>query len=171
MNKYQQKPIIMLSNREERQLHAITRRGKHKVREIKRAHVLLKSAAGLKDADIAEDVGTTIRTVERIRARYAEGGVDRALHDAARSGQPPKLDEKAEAHLVAIACSNPPEGSDHWTLELLQERMIADGQVETLSTVALWHRLRERGIKPWREKNGVHSDPHTGIHQKNGGRS
>ena len=158
MNKYQQKHIITLSNREEQQLHNITRKGKHNVREIKRAHVLLKSAAGMKDADIAEDVGTTIRTVERIRSRYDGGGVNRALYDAPRSGQPSKLAGKAEAHLVAIACSDPPKGSDHWTLELLQERMIKDRKVETISTVTLWKRLKNRGIKPWREKNVVYTE-------------
>jgi hypothetical protein len=84
--------------------------------------------------------------------------MDRALYDAARPGQAPKLDTKAEAHLVAIACTDPPEGSDHWTLELLQERMISDGKVDSISTVAIWKHLSKRGIKPWREKNVVHSE-------------
>ena len=131
----------------------------------------MKSAAGMKDVDIAQDVGTTARTVERIRARYAEGGIGRALCDAPRSGQPTKLDEQAEAHLVALACSDPPEGSDHWTLELLQKKMIEDKKVKEISTVTLWKRLTSRGIKPWREKNLVHSESDAGIHQKNGGRS
>lgn len=155
MNKYQQKHIITLSNREELQLHDITRKGKHNVREIKRAHVLLKSFGGMKDKDIAENVGMTVRTIERIRARYTEGGINRALYDAPRPGQPRKLDDKAEAHLVATACSDPPKGSGHWTLELLQEKMIKDKKVKTISTVALWKHLTERGIKPWREKNVV----------------
>ena len=157
MNKYQQKHIITLSNREEQQLHNITQKGKHNVREIKRAHVLLKSFAGMKDEDIAYDVDTSARTVERIRARYVKGGIDRALYDAPRSGQPPKLNEKAEAHLVAIACSDPPKGRDRWTLELLRKQLIRDGKVKDISTVALWRRLKERGIKPWREKNVVYS--------------
>jgi hypothetical protein len=57
---------------------------------------------------------------------------------------------------VALACSDPPEGSDHWTLELLQQKMIEDGKLTKISTVALWKRLKDRGIKPGREKNVVH---------------
>jgi len=159
MNKYQQKHIITLSRQQKVQLQNITRKGTHNAREIKRAYVLLKSAGGMKDVNIAMDVGVSVRTVERIRARFAEGGIDRAIADAPRSGQPPALDDKAEAHLVAIACSDPPEGRDHWTLQLLQTKLIADKKVKTISTVAIWNYLQKRGIKPWREKNVVHSEP------------
>lgn len=157
MNKYQQKHIIALSSQEEQQLHTIIRKGNHKARAIKRAHVLLKSHQGLKDEEIANRVEVHRTTVERIRARYAQGGIDRALYDAPRSGQPSKLNVQAEAHLVAIACSDPPKGRDRWTLELLRKQMIRDGKVDNISTVALWERLNERGIKPWREKNVVYS--------------
>ena len=160
MNKFQQKHIITLSSQQRKHLQDITRKGKHNVREVKRARVLLESEKGKKDSDIAKDVSVTIRTVERIRARFAEGKIDRALYDAPRPGQPPKLNEKAEAHLVAIACSDPPKGRDHWTLELLQKQMMRDGKVKKISTVALWNRLNERHIKPWREKNVVHSEGH-----------
>lgn len=95
--------------------------------------------------------------MQRTRDHDRADGLTRALYDAARPGQPPKLDDNAEAHLVAIACSDPPQGSDHWTLELLRQRMIQDGKVTDISTVALWKRLKKRGIKPWREKNVVHS--------------
>lgn len=160
MNKYQQKHIITLSSRQKHHLQSITKKGKNNARVITRARVLLKSAKGWKDADIAEYAGITVRTIENIRARYAKDGIDRALYDAPRSGQPPKLDEKAEAHLVAVACSDPPRGQDHWTLELLKKQMIYDGKVDDISTVTLWERLKKRGIKPWREKNVVHSSPH-----------
>ena len=75
---------------------------------------VLQSASGIKDADIARTVGVATRA----------GGMDHALYDAPRTGQPPKISDTAEAHLVATACSSPPAGRDHWTLELLQKRMI-----------------------------------------------
>lgn len=153
MNKYQQKHIITLSSQQKKQLQNITRSGKHNTRVITRARVLLKSAGGLTDKNIGKQEGIHYTTVERIRTRFCDKGLDRAIYDAPRSGYPPKLNEKAEAHLVAIACSDPPEGRDHWTLELLQKRMIRDRKVKNISTVALWKRLKERGIKPWREKN------------------
>lgn len=157
MNKYQQKHIITLSNREGRHLQGITKKGKSNAQSITRARVLLQSAHGWKDTQIAEYAGISVRTIENIRARHAQSGINRALYDAPRPGQPPKLDEKAEAHLVALACSEAPKGQDHWTLELLQKRMIRDKKVTSISTVALWKRLKSRGIKPWRGKNVVRS--------------
>lgn len=155
MNKYQQKHIITLSRRQKRQLHDITRKGKHNARVIRRAKILLKSDAGWKDEKIAQVVEVNIRTVGRVRTRFADGGLDRALSDAPRPGQPPKLNDTTEAHLVALACSEPPEGAHHWTLKLLQERLITDKKVDTISTVAIWKHLNQRGVKPWREKNVV----------------
>lgn len=157
MKKRQPKHIITLSNQEKNQLKEITRKGKHSARVIKRAQVLLKSESGLTDDEIASQINVVLSTVERIRYRFSEGGIERALYDAPRSGQPEKLDAKAEAHLIAIACSDPPEGRDRWTLELLQKQIIKDKKVKTISTVAIWNHLRNRGIKPWLEKNVVHS--------------
>jgi len=157
MEKRRSKCIIILSNQERNQLEEVTRKGKHSAREIKRARVLLKSEKGLADKTIAEEMEIATSTVERIRYRFIEGGIERALYDAPRPGQPEKLDDKAEAHLIAIACSDPPEGNSRWTLELLKKRMIKDKKVKTISTVAIWQHLRSRGIKPWLEKNVVHS--------------
>jgi transposase len=155
MNKYQQKHTIMLSEPQKTQLHTITKKGDHNVRVIKRAFVLLKSAEGWKDANIARSVDVGLRTVENIRARFADGSLHRALFDAPRTGQPKKIDDATEAHLVAVACSAPPDGYDRWTLGLLQARVKKDRK-KTVSTVTIWHRLRDRDIKPWREKNVVY---------------
>lgn len=161
MNKYQQKHIVSLTEQERARLEVITRKGTKNVRVVKRARVLLKSSRGKTDADIAKEVETSERTVQNVRKRYAEkGGIDGALYDAPRTGQPKKLDEKADAYLIAIACSTAPEGRDHWTLELLQKRMISDGKTKGISLVSLWNRLKKHGIKPWLEKNVVHSESH-----------
>lgn len=157
MKKRQAKCIITLSTQEKNQLKEITRKGKHSARVIKRARVLLKSESGLADQEIADQIDSAISTVERIRYRFSKGGIERALYDAPRSGQPEKLDTKTEAHLIAIACSDPPQGRTHWTLELLQKQIVKDKKVKTISTVAIWKHLRNRGIKPWLEKNVVHS--------------
>ena len=160
MNKYQQKHIVKLSAQEKRQLQAIVGSGSHKAREIKRAQVLLKSGQGMKDADIAIHVSITIRSIERIRLRYSEGKLKKAVYDAPRSGQPLTITDDAEAKLVAIACSNPPDGASSWTLELLKRRLLKDKIVKHVSTVTIWHHLKDRGIKPWREKNVVYSESH-----------
>lgn len=158
------KHTIQFSKKELKQLHSITRRGKHNTRVVTRARILLLTNAGKGKDTIAAMLGTGRSTVQRARDHYRGNGLNRALYDASRSGTPPKLSDKAEAHLIALACSDPPKGRDHWTLELLQKRMIKDKKVETISTVALWQRLKKRGIKPWREKNVVYPQAHPCIH-------
>lgn len=142
---------------ERSQIPAIIHRGKHKTRVVTRARRLLLTSQGEGKDGIAVQLGLGRRTVQRTREHDRAGGLNRARYDAPRPGQPPKLDDNAEAHRVAMACSDAPEGRDHWTRELLQERMMADKTVHTLSTVALWTHLKKRGIKPWREQHVVHS--------------
>jgi transposase len=153
------KHTIQFSRKELAHIQAITHRGKHNTRVVTRARILLLTSTGEGKDAIAALPGVGRSTVQRTRDQYRAGGLNRALYEAPRPGQPPQLDDHAEAHRVAVACSDPPPGSDHWTLALLQERMMQDGKVQDISTVALWNRLKKRGIKPWREKNVVHSRP------------
>ena len=88
MKKRQLKCVITLSNQEINQLEEITRKGSHSARVIKRAQVLLSSEQGLTDEEIADQMEIAISTAERIRYRFTEGGIERALYDAPRSGQP-----------------------------------------------------------------------------------
>lgn len=155
---------VFLSAEERAQLRTMLRKGEGKARVINRARIIYKLDQGIDDETIATDTLVSTKTVGRIRDRIALGGLDRALFDLPRSGQPTKINNKAEAYLVALACSDAPEGRDHWTLSLLQKQMMKDGKVKTISTVALWHRLNKRKIKPWREKNVVHPQGHTGVH-------
>jgi transposase len=157
MNKNQQKHIVKLSASQKRQLNDMVGKGKHKARDIKRAQVLLKSSQGIKDEDIATSVGLSLRTVGRVRQRFTEkdGGLKRAVYDLPRSGQPAKLDDANEAKLVAIACSDAPEGRERWTLQLLRDKLIGDKVVLKISLDTIHRQLTKRGIKPWREKNVV----------------
>jgi transposase len=164
MNQYQPKRAVVLTAADRQKLRDITKKGKQSARVIARAKALLKSEQGSTDKAIASELETTIRTIENIRARFADGGLDRALYDAPRSGQPRKLDDKAEAHLVALACSDPPDGRDRWTLKLLQAQMVRDKKVKSISDVCILQYLQRRNLKPWREKNVVHSEDHPGIH-------
>ena len=72
-------------------------------------------------------------TVYRIKRRYAEEGLDGVLRDRVQANRFRKLDDKAEAHLVALACSPAPEGHDHWTLQLLADQMVELGLVTSLT--------------------------------------
>lgn len=154
-------PSVRLSADDRERLRSTIRKGKHLARVIHRARILLRLDGGETPACIARAEEVCERTVVRICDRLSEG-LDRALFDAPRSGRPATLDDESEAHLVAIVCTDAPEGTEHWTLDLLRERMLKDKKTSACR-VTLWHTLHERGIKPWREKNVVHPEAHAGV--------
>lgn len=156
---------IKLSKQEYSRIQGIIRTGEHKVRTVIHARILLLSHDGRGKDALAQQLGIGRSTVQRTRDRYREGGLDAALYEFPRSGQPKKITDAGEAHLVALATSSPPEGEVRWTLELLRKRMVRDGKVpREITTVALWKRLSARHIKPWREKNVVRPVTHAGVH-------
>ena len=152
--------ILQLSKKELAQIDTLLHKGKHASRTISRARVLLLSHEGKSGTTIAKELRIGKSTVQRVRNRYRSDGLDAALAELPRSGRPTKLTETLEAHLVALACSDAPEGRDHWTMELLQKQLVKDKKIPTISTVSLWRYLKKRGIKPWLEKNVVCSYAH-----------
>lgn len=156
-----EKQTVILTKEDKRFLEIYIRKGVHSARCILRAKILLRSNKGETDIYITKQEGCSRTMARDVRVRYHKYGLDVALNDRPRSGQPPKLDAQAEAFLIATACSEAPEGSDHWTLELLRKKMIEKKKVKSISTVALWHRLNKQDIKPWREKNVVCGEVNT----------
>lgn len=121
-------------NEEDRvRLLLLVRQGSAPARVIRRAHVLLRSSEGAFDHEIAEALHTHPATVQRVRRRFFEEGVDAALYDRARPGAEPRLDGKAEAFLVALACSKAPEGREHWSMQMLADKIVELGLVESIS--------------------------------------
>jgi len=149
---------FLRSSDERTELLKLIRTGKSGARVIGRARILLKLDDNITPKTIAREVLVCEKTVKRIRDRYTEGGIKRALYDLPRPGQPCKLDQKAEAHLVLLACGEPPNGRERWTLELLQKQMVKDGKVDSISDVCILRYLTNRKIKPWVEKNVVHAE-------------
>ncbi len=121
-------------------------------REINRAHCLNMREKGRTVIEIGESLELTPRTVIDICSVYQERGLDAALEDEPRSGRPQEIDARVTSHLVATVCSDPPEGFDRWTLELLKERMIQDKVVESISVGSIWLILKEHDLKPWQQK-------------------
>jgi transposase len=132
MNK---KYIVDLQEEERQDLNRIIRSGKHSARKIRWAHVLLKADAGWKDQKISEALDISLPTVQRIRQRFVEEGLEVAL--GARSHQPrpylQRLDGEQEAKLIALACSQAPEGYTRWSLRLLAEKVVELQIVEQVS--------------------------------------
>lgn len=127
------KYLVKLDPDEREQLLELTRKGEIGARQMKRAQILLKADEGWKDEDIVKALNTSRSTVERTRKRLVEGGLDKGLNEDPRPGQRTRLDGKAQAHLVALACSDGPGGRTHWPLRLLADKLVELGIVGSIS--------------------------------------
>jgi transposase len=116
--------LVDLTDQERASLTVLTRKGKTAARRLRRAQILLAAAEGATDEVIAASVRCSVATVERTRKRFVTGGLDWALSEAPRPGAQRKLDGKQEAYLVALTCSDPPTGREHWTMQLLADRLV-----------------------------------------------
>lgn len=118
------KYVVNLTEEERASLQQLLRAGRPRARRTARARILLKADEGLSDADVAAAVNVGIATVHRIRQRCVEEGVEAALEERPRAGAPALLSGAAQAHLIAVACSTPPDGRPRWTLRLLADRVV-----------------------------------------------
>lgn len=135
--------MVDVTETERQEVLTLLRKGKTGVRKITRVRILLKADEGLKDAEIASALNTSPSTVERTRRRFVEGGLDKALNEDPRPGRVPKLGEREEAHLIALACSDAPDGHDHWTLRMLADKVVELGFAESISHEAVRQRLKK----------------------------
>ena len=143
---------IELSQFEHDDLTTLLSGGKHPVRKLKRAQILLAAEAGIGDEEIAARVMVGGSTVYRTKRRFVEGNLERALNEDPRPGADRKLTGKEEALLVATACSDPPVGRARWTLELLSDALVKLSEHESLSRETVRRRLAENDLKPWRRE-------------------
>lgn len=102
-------------------------------RERNRLHILLRADAGETDANIAADLGVAVGTVANVRKRFAAGGLDAARTEKPRPGAAPLLDGKAEALVIALACSPTPDGAARWSARLLASKLVELEVVESVS--------------------------------------
>ena len=110
---------LHLTESDRRDLRAFRSKGVHAAREVNRAHVLMALHNGTSETVICRVLGLGRTALWRTRAAYCQGGLDYALHDAPRPGQPRKYQTGQEAEVVALACSAPPSGRKRWTIRLL----------------------------------------------------
>jgi transposase len=130
---------VTLTEGERQELQQMISRGKGDARKLAHARILLQADESdhgptRTDEQIADSLDTTTRTIERVRERFVEQGLEAALVPArSKRIYQRKLDGKQEAKLIAVACSKPPAGKKRWTLRLLAEQMVELEVVEELS--------------------------------------
>jgi transposase len=120
------KYVVKLKRKQREELERTIRTGRDSARRLARARVLLKIGSGSADPQVADAVGVSVRTIERVRERFCTEGLEAALSDRPQPPRPQKrkIDGDAEARLVTLACSTPPDGRESWTMQLLADRMV-----------------------------------------------
>ena len=151
----QEKFAVRLSEEDRTQLEGLIRKGQHSARVINRARILLKTDEGWSASQVAAALDTSERTVFRTKRRYAEEGLDGVQHDRPQANRYRKLDDRGEARLIALACSDAPEGHDHWTLRLLADTVVELGVVESLSHETVRLRLKKTSSSPGKSVSGA----------------
>jgi hypothetical protein len=154
------KVVIRLSEEQRQALQALIRTGTHKAHARTRAQILLKADADGPDAwpdeRVAEALGVCRMAVSRVRQQFAAEGLDATLHKKrAAHRQYRKLDGAQEARLVALACSPPPAGQAHWTMQLLADRLVELAVVESIDPATVWRTLKKNHLKPWLKQQWV----------------
>ena len=144
-----QKYIVKLTETERSQLKEMITSGEASARQIRRAYILLKSDCSDEGPNwnyqaICDAYDVSSLTVYNIRKNYVEGGLKRAiLRKKPDREYKHRLDGEGEAHLIALACSEPPDGYESWSLRLLQDRMICLEIVENISHETIRQTLKK----------------------------
>jgi transposase len=144
--------LVNLTEEERASLTQLVKRGRVSGLKRLRASILLKADEGLTDQEIADDLEAGLVTVERVRKRCCERGIEGTLERKRQDNpsRPRKLDGASEAQLVQIACSAPPTGRARWTISLLTARLVELKVFDSVSPSTV-----QRGLKKTRRSLGL----------------
>lgn len=139
---------VHLSPEEQKRLRKFTVTGQSSAQALNRARILLwtdRNGEGKKDAEIAHLLGITVNTVERVRSRYHQEGLEALLIRKPRRdrGIPEKIDGRVEAQLTAIACSETPNGEPTWTLRMIADELVCLDVVDSISRESIRQKLKK----------------------------
>jgi DNA-binding CsgD family transcriptional regulator len=148
----QQKYPVRLTDEEREQLRTIIRTGKQSGRVRQRAQILLWSDEGKPDKEITALLGCAPMTVSSTRERWVR---EKRLDDLPRLGSKRLLDAKQESLLIALACSDAPEGRDEWTMQLLADKLIELKVVERISDETVRRALKKTSLSRGKRNSGV----------------
>ena len=141
---------VQLSKEERQELESLIHSGESSARTQTRARILLLTDESQKKKKSAKAIASALLcsmpTVTNIRKKFSEGGIEKALYDKPRPGAVPKITGEIEAQLTVLACSAPPEGRSRWTLQLLADKLVELKLVDSISDVAVMHRLKKMNL-------------------------
>ena len=146
------KYVIELSDKDKEELLEIVTKGTSPARTILRANILLasdrRSDKYMTVSEIADAYHTTPTTVQTVRTSYCEKGLEATIHRKKRETPPvpPKVTGEVEAHVIALACGQPPEGYSRWTLRLLADKTVELGYIDSISHVTVSNILKKTNL-------------------------
>ena len=154
------KYIVTLTSEERAALEELVAKGKTQGYRIRHAQILLKLDEIPENQKwtyeaIREAYGGTPYTISQIAKRFVTEGLEAALGRKEQQNRHRKVDGKVEAHIIAIACSEAPEGRDHWTLQMIADELVRLGVVDSISDTAVMNTLKKTNLSPGRKKNGA----------------
>ena len=148
--------LVTLTAAERGELRALTKKGKIAARKLRRAHVLLQADARVSAEVMAAALPMGMATVERIRKRFVEEGFDAAVYrKPVTNVHRRKMTGDEEAHLIALFCSQAPEGHERWTLRMLADKMVELDIVDSVSHETIRQTLKKMNLNRGKRKNGV----------------
>jgi len=146
---------VDVSAKDLRELRALLKGGIQQVRVVLRCVALLQLARGASAPQVAAVVPLTPQAIRKIAHRYLLGGLDRALYERPRPGAAELLDEPQKQRIIAMVCSQPPEGFARWTVRLVTDQAVKRKLVPKVGRETIRILLQSHDLKPWREKNVV----------------
>ena len=166
------RPIpIKLKPKDLTQIDQLLRGGIQQVRVILRALALQQLARGVTAPQAAQNLPLTPKAIRQIAHRYNSNGLERALYEKQRPGPNQLLDDSQKQRIVAMVCSNPPEGRARWTVRLVAEEAVKRKLVPAVGRETIRVLLQSHDLKPWRGKNVVRGGVGRGLHREDGGRA
>ena len=150
-----EKYAVGLTGEQRDELEHLVRAGKSPARVATRARILLKTDEGWSAPQVARALDVAQGTVFGIKRRFAEGGLAGVLQDRPQAHRYRKLDDRGEAHPIALACSPAPEGHDHWTLRLLADKVVELGLAPSLSHETVRLHLKKTSSSLGRSGSGA----------------
>jgi putative transposase len=146
---------VHLKKRDRDELDRVLAGGVQQVRVVLRSLALCQLHEGKSVSEVASNVRLTSKAVREIGRRYEESGVERAIYDKQRPGAQSLLDTKQRQRIIAMVCSDPPEGQARWTVRLIAEEAVKRKLVPRVGRETIRVLLLSHDFKPWREKNVV----------------
>ncbi len=146
---------VQLSRKERRQIAGMLSKGRQSARVVRRALILQQLDQGQTAAQVAGSLAVASKTVRAIGRRYEDEGLEQALYEKPRPGRERLLDTGQRQRIIAMVCSDPPEGQARWSVRLIAAEAVRRKLVSRVGRESIRLLLESHDLKPWREKNVV----------------